>query len=216
MDQPIGLEPELAEGLRWPAEGGGLICRGLWRVVRRTFGGAAGGLRDNQPAARFEEGSSALGDHRGPAEGSGQNPVEAPPDVRIAACHLGSLLADRDPGPDVQTADCLAQEGRPAALGVEEDESGVRPTEGDDEPGESAPGAKVQEDRLGGAVRPQAAAHGDEPVGVAEVGVDRAGAQEPGGAGLFEDLVELGSPEWGRGGGGSVGAGHRQVSRPGR
>jgi hypothetical protein len=230
MDQPIGQEPQLTEGLRWPAERCRLICRGVWRVVRRIFEGAAGGLRDDKPAAGFEERSSTLGDHRRPAEGSGQNPVKVPSDVRITACNLRSLLTDRDSGPDVQPADCLAQEGRPAALSVEEDECGLRPAEGDDEPGQSAPRAEVQEDRRGGAFRPQATADGDETVGVAEVGVDRTWTQEPGRPGFLEDLAELRrlgvregpwgqgghSLRWGRGGGGRVGAGHRRVSRPGR
>jgi hypothetical protein len=75
----------------------------------------------------------------------------------------------------------------------------------------------------------QAAADGDEALGVSEVGVDGAGTEEAGGSGLLEDLAELGegSGPGGRGGlrwvgkgrrsgGGGVGAGHRRVRTPGR
>ena len=86
---------------------------------------------------------------------------------------------------------------------------------GDDEAGESAPRTQVQEDRRGGAVRPEAAADGDEPLGMAELGVDGAGTEEAGGAGLLEDLAEKSERGEGSGGGG-VGAGHRRVRTPGR
>jgi hypothetical protein len=120
------------------------------------------------------------------------------PEEGIATGRLGPVLADRDPGAEPQTTDGLAPEGRSSPLGVQEDEGGLGPAGGHDEAGESAPRTQVQEDRRGGAVRPQAAADGDEALGVAEVGVDGAGAEEAGGSGLLEDLAELGEVGEGR------------------
>jgi hypothetical protein len=90
----------------------------------------------------------------------------------------------------VETADRAAQERRPASLGVEEDEGGLGPVRRDDEARESSPRTQVQEDRRGGAVRPQAAADGDEALGVAQMGVDGAWTKEAGNPGLLEDLAE--------------------------
>jgi hypothetical protein len=114
-----------------------------------------------------------------------------PPEEGVTTGRLGPVLADRDSGLEAQTPDRLAQEGRSAALRVEEDEGDLGPPGGDDEAGESAPRTQVQEDRRGGAVRPQAPADGDETLGVAEVGVDGAGTEEAGGSGLLEDPAEL-------------------------
>jgi hypothetical protein len=141
-------------------------------------------------------------------------------------------VEDRDPVPETEAPDGVAQEGRSAALGIEEDEGGLWPAGGDDEAGDPAPRAEVQQDRRGDAVRPKAAANGDETLGVAQVGVDGAGTEEAGGSGLLEDLAEqrrrrgrgrglggfggLRGEGEGRGGGGGVGAGHRRVRTPGR
>jgi hypothetical protein len=133
------------------------------------------------------------------------------------------LLPDGYPGLEAETPDGVAQEGGPAALGVEEDEGGPGQVGGDDEAGESGPRAEVQEDRRGGAVRPQSAADGDKALGMAQVGVDGARAEQAGGAGLLEDLAEQrglgplkGLGRLGGNGGGGVGAGHRRVTTPGR
>jgi hypothetical protein len=136
-------------------------------------------------------------------------------------------VEDRDPVPETVAPDGVAQEGRSAALGIEEDEGGLWPAGGDDEAGDPAPRAEVQQDRRGDAVRPKAAANGDETLGVAQVGVDGAGTEEAGGSGLLEDLAEQrrrsrrrrglgGLWRLGEGRGGGVGAGHRWVRTPGR
>jgi hypothetical protein len=114
-----------------------------------------------------------------------------PPEEGVTTGRLGPVLADRDPGPEAQSPDRVAQEGRSPALSVEEDQGGLGPAGGDDEAGESAPRTQVQEDGRGGAVRPEAAADGDEALGVAEVGVDGAGTEEAGGPGLLEDPTEF-------------------------
>jgi hypothetical protein len=138
-----------------------------------------------------------------------------PAGAGVSACRLGPVLADRHPVLEAQTADHVAQEGRATGLGVEEDQGGVGQAGGHDEAGESRPRTQVQEDWRGGAVRPEAEADGDEALGMAEVGVDGAGSEEPGGTGLLEDLAE--ERKLGEGsGGGEVGAGHRRVRIPGR
>ena len=236
VDQPLGHQAQLAERLGGPAgRPPGVPGPITGEVLHRGGGVVAGRFRDDQPAPGFEQGSGALCYHGGPAEGSSQDPVEMPPDSRVPACRLCSLPADRDPGLQAQTPDRVGQEGRPTALSVEEDEDGCGPLDGDDEAGEASPRAEVQEDRRGGAVRPELAADSDEALGVAEVGVDGARPEEARGPGLLEDGEKerrsgpggpsgIGRVGGARGlkrvgerrGGGGVGAGHRRIRTPGR
>jgi hypothetical protein len=228
VQAPLGHQAELAKGLGGPPN----LDRGAVAVDRGAVGGGAGGFRDDQPASEFEQGSGALGDGRWSPEGAGEDPVEVPPEGGVAARNLRPFLTDRHTGLEAEPADRLAQEGRPAALGIEEDQRGLGPVGGDDEAGESAPRTQVQEDRGGGAVRPQAAADGDEAHGMTEVGVDGARAEEAGRSSLLEKLAELVGPggrrgrrgsrrsrrsgPGDRGAGAGVGAGHRPVRTPGR
>ena len=114
VHQPVRHETELAEGFRGPADGSG----GVRRTVGRTDGGA-GWFGDHQPAPGPEQGSGALGHDGRRAERAGQDPVEVPTEIRVPAGRLGAVLTDRHPGAEAEAVDGVAQEGGPAALGVE-------------------------------------------------------------------------------------------------
>jgi hypothetical protein len=173
--QSNGLQAELAQGHGRPAGAVGRIPG----IVGGAGGGGGRGLGDDQPAPGLEEGSGALGGHGRTAEGTGEDDVEAVPEGGVTACHLRPVLAHGDPVLEAEPAHGVVQETGTAGVGVEEDHDGLGPAKGDDEAGEPAPRTEVQEDRRGGAVRPEAAGDDGEPVGVAELRVEGPGPRKP-------------------------------------
>ena len=97
---------------RAPGPAGGGARRASWTSSshRGDPTRRRGRLGDDQPAPDVEEGSGALGHHGRPAEGPGQDPVEAAPEALLAPADLCPVLAHRHPAPKPQAA--TARPGR--------------------------------------------------------------------------------------------------------
>jgi hypothetical protein len=195
MDHLGRLQTELVQRFRWPP-------RVLTLLVLRTRG-----LRHQQPAAHLEERSGALGQNRRPAERAGQDPVETRPRAPLSSAHLGSLLQDRDAGLEAESLYSTAEEGSPAAVGLQQRHRDLRPVRRHDQAGQAAPRTKINE--ASRTMPTQAAGDGGKALGVADLRIQGTGSQEAQGASFLQELL------YGGGGGTPcVGAGHRRRVSP--
>jgi hypothetical protein len=172
--------------------------------------GGSRGLGDDHPSPLAQERRAALGDHGRGTEGPHHHPVEPPPVLRITPAHFGSLVDHGDPFPEATAPDRSMEELGTALVGVQEDQGGGRPADGDHQSGQPASRAQV-EDVGGPGPRWHRLAAGqiNESGGVLEVGLDRPRPQEAGATSVKEDVVQ------GSGGGDRmVGVGHRACVSP--
>jgi hypothetical protein len=179
MDHVGRLQAELAQRLRWPAGGAAVL------TVRK------GRLRHQHPAVDFQERGGTLGQHSRPAEGAGQDPVEARPRSRLSSAHLGALLQDRDSALEAQALHGPAEKGSPAAVGLQERHGDLGPVRGHDQTRQAASRTEIYQACavMPGTVLRQAAGDGGKPLGVADLRIEGAGPEEAKNASLRQELT---------------------------
>jgi hypothetical protein len=167
-----GGEAQQAQSIGRPAFGG-----------RRTFLRRLG--RDQQ-TPHPQEWGGALGDNRGSGKRPGDDEV-VPTTLRVVTPDLFRPPADdADPVGEPELGDRLLQERGPPLAGVEQDQFGLRPPQGEDETGEPGAGAEVQRQRG----TPRVAIRDGKTSGVLNVRPYGPRSQETDVPGLDEDVLE--------------------------
>jgi hypothetical protein len=140
-----------------------------------------GGFADGEMAAGVEEPDGALGGDGGGAEASGDDEGEVGAELGIAGSVFGPGFDRSEAVGKIQVYERLAEEGGPAAPAVEEGPGRLGPGQGEHETGDATARPEVQH-RAGGGIE-----QGGHALGMADVILDRAGAEETSPTRLLED-----------------------------
>jgi hypothetical protein len=136
---------------------------GRWPAHRVTPHFSSSGIRlvtrlrrlgDDQNTPHAQEWGTTFGRHRRRSEGPSHDDIEQATQQGVATGHFGSLADNRYSFRPGQVSDGFLQEGRPALVGIEEDDFGVYPPIDEQQTRKSSAGSEIEHGSRGTHTKP--------------------------------------------------------------